>query len=185
MDEPEGYAAILGYQDEWRKDCEPCAHCGHRCMDLEQGTDEKWHGGSSVHCRLWATCDAAESKSDGWKDYLRTEFGELPDAIREWNAMQREYRCTNELEQWRDIGRRLWPFVRPWGLCGAHPDALKTLEDMANLLGVDTESTNNGNLALLVRQQTLQEVKADFEAKFGRRTLGRLAEEYVKHLEEM
>lgn len=40
-----------------------------------------------------------------------------------------------QLAKWQNVGERIWPFVRFWGLCGASPEALDVMKDLAELLG--------------------------------------------------
>lgn len=51
-----------------------------------------------------------------------------------------EHSEQNELERWRTNGRALWPFVRFFGLCGADPQAMEAVAELADLLG---ESVRN------------------------------------------
>lgn len=39
-----------------------------------------------------------------------------------------------ELTLWREAGEALWPFIQYWGLCGAHPAAIRVMLDIAILL---------------------------------------------------
>jgi hypothetical protein len=42
-----------------------------------------------------------------------------------------------ELDRWRALGARLWPFVRYFGLCGGCPESIEAVGDLATLLGED------------------------------------------------
>jgi len=43
----------------------------------------------------------------------------------------------DELQAWRDVGQRLWPYVRYFGLCGADTEATQAVADLALCLGLD------------------------------------------------
>jgi len=52
-----------------------------------------------------------------------------------------------ELLAWRDVGQRLWPYVRFFGLCGADPEAIKAVADLAKCLGFVERGDGNGSAA--------------------------------------
>lgn len=49
-----------------------------------------------------------------------------------------------ELIEFRRVGRELWPFVKVFGLCGAHPKAIQAVADLAKLLKIESDSGNGG-----------------------------------------
>ena len=89
----------------------------------------------------------------------------------------------SELEAWRLVGEQLWEFVRPWGLCGAHPRALEALENLSKLLGKSPQHAIDENVKLLARQETIAEVKQHFEEEWFRKMRRADAEAYLKSLE--
>jgi hypothetical protein len=160
--------------------CSPCYFCKSKSSIYIESGNPSWDDGGFVQ-RIGCLCDECDDGSDKY----RTEFCVPEYVVIAWNAMQINVRDEKELAQWRDLGARLYPYVRPWGFCGGHPDALKALEDLANLLGIDAQKTVDTNVEQLTRQRTIQEVITMFREKFGRKTLGRYADEYVEHLEQM
>lgn len=43
-----------------------------------------------------------------------------------------------------DASRRIWPFVRYWGLCGADPEAVRAMLDLGRALGEIKEGDGPG-----------------------------------------
>lgn len=90
-----------------------------------------------------------------------------------------------QLEQWRDVGNRLWPFVRFFALCGGDIRAIEAVSDLAGLLGIKSEShLERVDTANAVRD-TVQAVREHFETRWFRKMLRKDAESYLKELEEL
>lgn len=92
---------------------------------------------------------------------------------------------ADELGTWRVIGKELWPFVKVWGLCGAHPDALNAVEMMANLLNIQAQDTVDGNTRLLQHVESKAVIKQHFEENWFRKMRRADAEAYLKELDEL
>ena len=66
--------------------------------------------------------------------------------------------ATDELARWRAVGRRLWPYVRYFGLCGADLEAVESVAELATLLGLNGPA---GPLAQEAIEQTRQQAIED------------------------
>lgn len=119
---------------------------------------------------------------EGYDDLLQHAGNPLSE---DWNFLQSCQKEHEELAEWRSIGARLWPFIRPWGLCGAHPDALKALEDMANLLGVDGKKHVDANVELLARKRLLEDIATDFDMNWSHKMLRKDREAFLEHLRSL
>lgn len=62
-----------------------------------------------------------------------------------------------ELEAWRSAGARLFPYIRAFGLCGAAPQAIEAVEDIAGLLGMQQEAVV-GEITHRVRLEVANEI---------------------------
>jgi hypothetical protein len=68
-------------------DCIPCSLCGFKSdMYVEMPEYGDWKNGSFV-ARIGCVCDKS---MQGYRDFNRTRFEDLIDAIVQWNEMQRE-----------------------------------------------------------------------------------------------
>ncbi len=93
--------------------------------------------------------------------------------------------ATDPLARWRDVGRRLWPFVRYFGLCGADPAATEAVRDLGELLGIDGPA---GPLAReqagQVREQAIHDTLAAVEAGLRGRMLSREIEPFCDRIRQ-
>ena len=92
---------------------------------------------------------------------------------------------VEELETWREVGRRLWPFVRPWGLCGGHPEAIAAAEVLAGLIGVTPSAVVDANTELLTRKQTLEAIAQHFEQRWFRKMTRGDSEAFLQELRNL
>lgn len=90
-----------------------------------------------------------------------------------------------ELAAWRQVGAQLWPFVRPWGLCGAHPNAIVALENLAQLLGETPTAIVDSNTELLARKKTVAEIAELYREKYFRKMLKAHSEAWLQELESL
>jgi hypothetical protein len=65
---------------------------------------------------------------------------------------------NTELEKWRSCGRRLWPYIRYFGLFGADLPAIEAAADMARLLGEDTQAAVSQRAAEDAAAQTIEHI---------------------------
>lgn len=87
-----------------------------------------------------------------------------------------------ELDKWRDVGERLWPFVRYFGLCGGCPASIQAMVDLAELLGVNPAAEIDQKTASQAGKQAIESVISHFEQKYYRKMLRKDAEAYVQEL---
>lgn len=75
------------------------------------------------------------------------------------------------MARWRAVGRRLWPYVRYFGLCGADLEAVESVAELATLLGLTGPA---GPLAQEAIEQTRQQAIEDALAAVRERLRGRI-----------
>lgn len=86
---------------------------------------------------------------------------------------------ADELACWRDVGARLWPFVRYFGLCGGCPESLEVVADLAQLLGHHPDPQPITAPAGPSREALLQEFCEVLQAGLRGRILTRTIEPFV------
>jgi hypothetical protein len=79
------------------------------------------------------------------------------DSTAQFNRERWEH--TNELNAWRDVGQRLWPHVRHFGLCGADPAAVQAMVDLATCLGrpASDGAAELAGAVFVARQETIRQ----------------------------
>lgn len=92
---------------------------------------------------------------------------------------------SQRLEQWRDVGERLWPFVRFFALCGGDIRAIDAVSDLATLLGKTPETHLERADTSVAVKQTIETVAEHFEKHWFRKMLRRDAEAFLKELREL
>jgi hypothetical protein len=86
----------------------------------------------------------------------------------------KDYVQFTELAKWQNLGERLWPFVRFWGLCGACPEAIEAMKDLADLIG---EQAVNQSAAEDMAVNAVNDIVSQAE----RRIMERFSEEKLAH----
>jgi hypothetical protein len=92
---------------------------------------------------------------------------------------------TERIAAFEGVGRRLWPFVRFFGLSGACPEAIEAMNDLGQLIGVETtQHVDAGDLEKEAYNRAIDAVKELYEKQFFRKMLRRESEQFLATLEE-
>lgn len=78
------------------------------------------------------------------------------------------------LKAFEDVAEALWPFVRAFGLCGAHPTAIAAVVAMGKLLGhTDASQSTVLEIGDKVRSETVHEIADKVEELLRGKVLAR------------
>lgn len=77
--------------------------------------------------------------------------------------MEQSESRRSDIERWQECGRKLWPFVRYFGLFGGDAEAIEAVAELADLLGVDSDrrfdSSDMKIAAASAREEALGDIR--------------------------